>query len=374
MSETGRGRSIAICVLIFVISLPAGYVVLQIVNEAINWLWFEVPDGLAAPALCVLVLAVPAVAGVAVALMRSHGNDGHNPMFGIALNPISGRDYPSIIGAIAATLIGGLVLGPEVAMVSTGAVIGTAIAKRTGIPVKNGTGVGAGAAILALFVGPLLDGSFSVSRSYTYKPWDLVGAIIVGAVTAGVILAGRYLSIGILKLHGGDRPKVLVMAIAGLVVGVVALAYHFGTGHDVSLVLTSGESNVKQMLTLGSTGAIAITLVAKWIGYSVSMGGGFRGGPFFPAIYIGAGLGAIAAIINPNFAQGTVAAGITASVVYLAHPKWGVTLLLAIVLGMLIGGPELIPLAVVAAAVAKIIPEIKVSTKPTGEEEITEVR
>lgn len=374
MADKRRGRAVGFGVLIAVLSLPLGYLVLTILQAAIDLLWVYAPSKLPTAGLVVVALAVPTLAGVAVAWLRS-GADGHNPMFGIALQPVTGQQYPWVIGAIAATLVGGLVLGPEVAMVSTGAFVGTEIASRSrAMDVTRGATVGALFAILALFVGPSLGGTFSVSPDYTFDWRDLVGSVGVAAVTTGAIALGRFLSIGVLRLHGGDRPRTVVLAAAGFLVGALALGYTLGTGNEISLVLTSGEHEVKPLLALGTAGAIGLTVAIKWLAYSLSMGGGFRGGPFFPAIFIGAGIGAIATTVTPDYANAAAVAGMTAAVIYLAHPTWAVTLALGIVLGLLVGGPELIPLAVAAAAVAKLIPGVRDSTKPTGAQTIKEVR
>jgi hypothetical protein len=371
MTKSSRSRQIGVGALIAVVSLLLGYLVLSVLQLAIEWLWFTTPDTLPDPALWALVLGLPTLAGVAVAWLRSHGADGHSPLFGIALNPVTAADYPSIIGAIAATLVGGLVLGPEVALVSTGAFVGTEMARRTGaLTTIRGATVGALAAVLALFVGPSVAGTFSVAPGYSFQPVDLIGAVGVGAATAAVIVVSRVLAIGVLRLHGGDRPRMLVLALCGLGVGVIALAYHLATGHEVGLVLTSGENEVKPLLALGSAGAIGWTIAAKWLAYSLSMGGGFRGGPFFPAIYIGAGVGAIATLLTPGIAQGAVGAGLTAAIIYLAQPKWAITVGLGVVMGLLCGGPQIIPLTVAAAVVAALLPGLRDSTKPTGEQQI----
>ncbi len=371
MADKRHGRAVGFGVLIAVLSLPLGYLVLTILQAAIDLLWVYAPSKLPTAGVVVLALAVPTLAGVAVAWLRS-GADGHNPMFGIALQPVTGKQYPWVIGAIAATLVGGLVLGPEVAMVSTGAFVGTEIASRSrAMDVTRGATVGA---LFAIFVGPSLGGTFSVSPDYVFDWKDLVGAVGVAAVTTAAIALGRFLSIGVLRLHGGDRPRTVVLAAAGFLVGALALGYTLGTANEISLVLTSGEHEVKPLLALGTAGAIGLTVLIKWLAYSLSMGGGFRGGPFFPAIFIGAGIGAIATTVTPDYANAAAVAGMTAAVIYLAHPKWAVTLALGIVLGLLVGGPELIPLAVAAAAVAKLIPGVRDSTKPTGAQAIKEVR
>lgn len=359
MASASRARAIGFGLLIAAISLPMGYLVLTVMEGLIHVMWVMAPGALSGPALWALVLGVPTLAGVVVAWLRIHGNDGHNPLQGIAIFPISLREYPAIIGAIAATLVGGLVLGPEVAMVSTGATVGTLFARRGGFTPMRAATIGAGAAILALFVNPLLSGSFDVAPNYVFAGYDLLGAVGVGALTAAVLTGGRFLAIGIERLHGGNRPRTIVLAAAGLLVGALALAYVLGTGNEVNLVLTSGESNVKELISLGGVGIIGLTIAAKWLAYSVSLGSGFRGGPFFPAIYIGAGVGAIVTQLTPSTAEGAVVAGMTAAIVYLAHSNWTATIVIGAVIGMITGGWQLIPIAVVAAIVARLLPEVK---------------
>lgn len=359
-----KARSIWYGILIAVLALPAGYIVLSVVQYVADWLWFSVPTTLGTGALWAFVLLVPAVAGALVVWLRKVGNPGHNPLSGISMAPVTAKDYPSILGAIAITLFGGLVLGPEAAIVCTGAVIGTVIGSRVGMDLKHSVGIGSIAAILALFVHPIQHGTFTVASGYQFRGSDLIGALVVGIVTSFVILVGRWLAIGVLKLHRGDSPRYLVTVGAGLLVGLLAMGYHVTTGNNVALVMTSGESNVKSLLALGSVGMILATVALKWLAYSLSMGSGFRGGPFFPAIFVGAGIGGAAGIAAPDIAQGAVVAGIAAAVVYLAHPSWLVTGILAVALGLIGGGPLVIPLTIVAVVVAKLIPALKYEAAP----------
>ncbi|MFT6565081.1 MAG: hypothetical protein ACJAY5_001844, partial [Actinomycetes bacterium] len=276
METPSRGRTLAVLAVIAVLSLPLGYVILEVLEGLIELLWVDLPDAAPDPVIWAITLMIPTVAGILVAVIRRRGNDGHNPLSGIAINPIPARDYPSVIGAIACTLIGGLVLGPEVALVSTGAFVGTVIGTKTGVNLKVAVPVGAVSAILALFVSAMVHSSFSSPDTYQFDIRDLVGAVGVAAATALAIGVGRFLSIGILTLHGGDKPRISVLAASGFLVGAIALAYYIGTGNEIALVLTSGESETQALIALGSTGAIAITIAAKWLAYSISMGAGFR--------------------------------------------------------------------------------------------------
>ena len=356
--EQTKARTYGVGLLIAVLALPAGFVILEIVQLLVHKMWFELPQTLGTSVLWLVTLGVPTLAGLAVVWLRRHGNDGHSPVGGISFAPVSARDYPTVIGAIVVSLAGGLVLGPEAAMVCTGAVIGTVVGSKFGLPIKTSVGFGSAAAILALLVTPIKDGTFTVASTYQFRFLDLLGALLVGLITAVVIMIGRLLALRIGSLSGAASPTYVFTAGAALVVGLLAMVYHSVWGQDVVLVLTSGEGSVKQLLALGSVGMILITVAFKWLAYSISMGSGFRGGPFFPSIFVGAGIGGVVGLIGPDIASGAAVAGMVAAVVYLAHPGWVGVVVIAVPLSLIGGGVELIPLGLVAAVVAKLVPEV----------------
>lgn len=354
-----RIATVFACLIVGAVAVVAGFVVLQIIESSLDWLWFSIAPDLSTPLMWIFVLGLPVIAGILVALIRKAGNDGHNPLMGIAVSPVEPVDYPSIIGGIAITLIGGLVLGPEAAMVCTGAVVGAFLGSRMGLSVKVRTSVGIAGAVLALFIKPILHGNFDVSSNYQFRFNDLIGAALIGVLTGVVIWGSRWLAIRILKHHMFANPNVAAMAILGLIVGLLAMIYHSTTGHSVALVMTSGENNVKNLLAIGSVGGILVTMAFKWVAYALSMGGGFRGGPFFPAIFLGAGTGGIITLVAPDIAHAGAAAGITAAFVYLAHPKWSFVIVFSIIMGLIAGGVTTIPIAIVAGIFARLIPEQK---------------
>ncbi len=368
VAQSSQRRGMLTALLIAVISLPVAFVILTMVQEGIHLLWVELANSMSRPALWAMVMVVPTLAGVGVALLRKHGEDGHNPLGGLASNPLTFRQYLSVIAAILVTLLGGLVLGPEVALVSTGAMVGTVLGRRRGdLDEKRAVLIGVIFAVLALFVGPVLTGNFDVAPNYTFAWVDLFGGLAVAAATAGVLTAGRLLSIGIVRLRGGDVPAVWPMAAAGAAIGLIVVGYSASTGNPVSLVLTSGEEQVRPMLALGTASAIALTVAVKWLAYAISMGSGFRGGPYFPALFVGGGIGGIAMALAPSLSQAAPACGLIAALVYLAHPKLPAAAIAGAVLGGLIGGWQLIPAAVVAAVVAALLPEVRLTTDAAGD-------
>ena len=85
--------------------------------------------------------------------IAQHGNGAPAPLGGIAISSLTPREYVGVILAILASLFGGIVLGPEVALVATGSVVGTVIAKRMRFTdpedAKKIVGVGAVGSVMA---------------------------------------------------------------------------------------------------------------------------------------------------------------------------------------------------------------------------------
>jgi H+/Cl- antiporter ClcA len=134
----------------------------------------------------------------------------------------------------------------------------------------------------------------------------------------------------------------------GLAVGLVAQIADW-LGADSQDVLFSGQAGVPDEAT-ASAKILVILLVGKALGYGVSLGCGFRGGPVFPAIFLGIAVAEFAHAwfdVSPTLAV-TVgsAAGMAA----------GTRLLITSTLfaGLLVGhaGLDAIPAAVLAAAAA----------------------
>jgi len=115
-------------------------------------------------------------------------------------------------------------------------------------------------------------------------------------------------------------------------------------------VLFSGQSSVPVLLGGAPAEVLLVLLVTKALAYAVSMGGGFRGGPIFPAVFVGVALAGLAVTlldVSPTLA---VAAGTAAAMASTSR------LLVSAVLfaGLLVGpaGFDAAPAAVLAAVAA----------------------
>lgn len=345
-----------------VIGLIFGYVVLETVNAGIAYIWETVPSGWETTPIW-YVVGILVVAAVLVYVIRTYvGDAGHSPLAGIKVSSLTPKEYVGAILAILASLFGGVVLGPEVALVASGSVVGGLVAKwfkRTDPQdEKKIVGFGALGAILALFVGPLLAGTASMDGSPTSIDVDQLGWAIVVAVIATIAISIARLVGFLVARATGPRPHLLILVGSALVIAVAALVMHYGTGQPVLYVVTSGEELITELPELTSIGTVAAIIIFKAIAYAVSLGSGFRGGPFFPAMFIGAASGLLVALAlpsGPNI-QAAIVVGVVASVIATAPMKWPVAIVLGIVIGFAMGTWTLVPAALIGAVVARAIP------------------
>jgi hypothetical protein len=98
---------------------------------------------------------------------------------------------------------------------------------------------------------------------------------------------------------GQDLPVVLLCG-AGLVVGLLAVGFRAVTSPAGGPGAVLGESALPQVIAETSAGVLALLLVVKGAAYALSLGAGFRGGPTFPAVTLGAVTGVLASIVLPG--------------------------------------------------------------------------
>ena len=176
---------------------------------------------------------------------------------------------------------------------------------------------------------------------------DLGVAIVVGVVTALLITAIRRAAA---RLETQQRARLpLVLLGGGLAVGLLA-QLSIALGADWDEVLFSGQSAVPEIVAEGSLAIVLLVLAAKALAFAICLGCGFRGGPVFPAIFLGVGIATLAVVafdVSPTLA---VAAGAAAGMAAGTRLVFS-SLLFA---GLLVGRPGLdaIPAAVLAVAAA----------------------
>ena len=178
--------------------------------------------------------------------------------------------------------------------------------------------------------------------------WALVIGIAAALVGTGIRWLGRL-------LHPyAERWTLLAVPLAGLVVAALAVLYAEGTGKASSDVLFSGQSALPGLIQHASSytvGALLLLMVCKGLAYGVSLSS-FRGGPIFPAMFVGAA-GGIAMSHLPGLpVVAGVAMGIGAmSAVMLTLPLTSVLLPSLLLLS---DGLAVMPLVIVAVVVAYV--------------------
>jgi chloride channel protein, CIC family len=373
---------------------------LALVEQLEDVLWHDLPDwlGQSEPAWY-LVMALPAVGGAIVAFARSKlpGDGGHTPIRGLSAEPTPVSAAPGVALAAIGTLAFGAVLGPEAPLIALGSVVGLAVAPFIKLGPRESAVLataGSFSAIAALFGGPLVAGLLLVEAGVAMgamlipmllpglvaaacgyavftalRDWtgvgdttlavpglpqydgasleDLLVAIVVGVAAGLGMVAIRRLGTAIDGMRGPPMPAMLIAG--GLAVGVLAVLADV-LGADSQDVLFSGQASLPALVAEGSAGIVIVLLVAKGLGYAISLGSGFRGGPVFPAVFLGTGLAMLAVIIldvSPTFA---VAVGTAAGMAAMTRLVFAALLLGTVLVGT--AGLDAAPAAVLAGVAA----------------------
>jgi H+/Cl- antiporter ClcA len=177
--------------------------------------------------------------------------------------------------------------------------------------------------------------------------YDLILAVIVGVLTAILITVVRRFAHRVADLPRPPMPALLLGG--GLAVGGLA-EFADLLGANSQDVLFSGQASVPGLVTENSAKIVLLLLVFKGLAYAVSLGCGFRGGPIFPAIYLG-----IAVIAFPVVwfdISSTVAVAIGAAAGMAAMTRLLLTPMLFAALLVGLQGVDTVPAAVLAASSA----------------------
>jgi H+/Cl- antiporter ClcA len=410
--ELLKSRSyIAVLVFGAIIGVPVAviaYFFLKLVSEADTYLFTTLPNDLGfhgAPTWWPVPLL--ALSGLLVGLTIQYlpGTAGHKPAEGFkAGGPVSAIELPGIIFAALATLCLGAVLGPEAPLIAIGSgmsvlilhlikrdapgqavlVIGAAgsfaaISTLLGSPIvgafllMEAAGIGGPMldvimvpGLLAAGIGTLifvgLDnltgfGTFSLAIPNIPHFGSPTGGEFGWAIVIGLAAAVVGISISRLALLLQpivERGKVLLTPVLGLAIAGLAIVFFEISGKSSSQVLFSGEAALAPLVEQAATwsvGALVLLVLCKGLAYLLSLSA-FRGGPTFPAMFIGAAGGiALSHSVGLPMIAG-VAMGIGAmSVVMLGLP------LTSVLLGVIFlqaDAVPLTPLVIVAVVVAYV--------------------
>ena len=412
--ELLRSRSyLALLVLGAIIGVPVATVAfffLQAVSETQQFMFDTLPGklGFESPPVW-WQIPLLALSGLLVALTIRYlpGTGGHRPAEGFktggAVQPI---ELPGIIIAAFATLSLGVVLGPEAPLIAIGSgmgVLAVHLIKRDA-PEMAGVVIGAAGSFAAIstLLGSPLAGAFLMMEAAGLGG-ALIGVVLVpGLLAAGVgslifiglndwtgfddlslgaptlppvgsptgaeflwaiaigILAAllgafiRRLALRLQPIVSGRRSLVLT-PLAGVGIGVLALIFVEATDKSVDNVLYSGQDQLAPLMEQAATwsaGALVLLVLCKGLAYSLALSG-FRGGPVFPGMFIGA-VGGIALSHLPGLSMIAGAAmGIGAMTVAMLGLPIVSLLLVTLFLGA--DGLQVTPVVIVAIVVAYVV-------------------
>ena len=174
-------------------------------------------------------------------------------------------------------------------------------------------------------------------------------ALAIGVAAAGLSAGLRWLALRV--RDGVGRRLVPVTTLLGLVMAGLAILYAQLTGHPASNVLFSGQAALPGLIDHSAdytVGALVLLLVCKGLAYVAALSG-FRGGPTFPAMFIGAAGGiALSHLPGLSLVAG-VAMGLAAMTVGMLRLPMSAVLLTTLFLGS--DGFAVMPLVIVATVV-----------------------
>ena len=370
-------------------------------------LWWSLP-----------VLAVSGVI-VALAITRLPGEGGHLPARGLAPGGAPDlRVLPGVVLAGLASIAMGAVIGPEAPLIAIGsglALLTIRLARREMLqPVLMVVAAaGSFAALSFIFASPLIAavilieaagiggarlplvllpgmlaagigtlvslgmGSFTGLSTSAYAlgrlqlpafshpnigqfGWTIALAVAV-AIVARLVMRGGLLT------HRFAAPRALLALPAiGLVISGLAIAFSQAADKNVNEVLFSGQDSLPGLVAQAGTwslSALALLIVFKGLAYMLSLGS-FRGGPTFPALFLGAAAGLMASHLPDFPLTPAVAVGMGAAIAaVLKLPLSAVVLstMLTVKAGV---GDE--PLIIVGVVVAYLV-ALKMSAPPSAE-------
>jgi H+/Cl- antiporter ClcA len=331
---------------------------LELVHNMQTWVFTDIPDDLGFESTPLWwSLPVLALAGLiaAFAIVRLPGRGGHVPAEGLNPAPTQPVELPGVILAAIATIGLGLVLGPEAPLIAMGGGIGLLAVQllRDDAPPELGEVVAASgtfAAVAFLFGSPIIAAVLLIEASGlggSRLPLVLVPGLLASGIGSLVWLGmGSWtglntdeISISPLQLPDYARPDLvdfgwtillavavavvtfaifrlarethrvasgrpfLVLPAIGVAVSALAIGFSEAADHSVDNVLFSGETALAPLVSAPeawSLSALALLIGFKGVAYGLSLGS-FRGGPVFPAMFLGAAGGLMAAQL-PGFA------------------------------------------------------------------------
>lgn len=352
-------------------------------------------------------LPLLAVGGLLVGLTVRYlpGRGGHEPTAGF--QPVGAPppvELPGIFLAALATLCFAAVLGPEAPLLALGSGLAAGAVRlvRRDPPEQMSAVLGAAgsfAAVSSLLGSPLL-GAFLLMEASGLGGVMMTAVLVPGLLAAGVgalvfVGLGSWTGLGTYSLALRDVPeavrptaaefgwalviglsaalvgagirwlavrlrtrverrRVVASVVIGLVVAGLAIGYAESTGKPATDVLYSGQTALGPFLTHSATysvGALALLVLCKGLAFCASLSA-FRGGPIFPAMFVGAAGG----ILCSHLPGLSLVAGFAMGIGAMSAAMLRLPLVSVLLATLLIGsqGITVMPLVIVTVVVSYV--------------------
>jgi H+/Cl- antiporter ClcA len=380
------------------------------VNKVQAWVYTDLPNHFLSGTLrtwwpAIMLTLAGLLTGLIVAKLPGQG--GEMPAEG--LKPGGGPPHPSYLWSIALAAIVsigfGAVIGPEAPLIALGGGLAYFLIRliKKNIEPRAGSVMAASGSFAAVstLLGSPLTGAFLLMEASGLGGLTMELVLLPGILAAGIgylIFLGldsltglgtfslavpnlpRYgsptfsqflwsIGIGItaalliaiirrlaLSLRTTlQRNLVIFTAVAGLLIGLLAVAFTSWTGQSNSYILFSGQNELPALFSNGlqfSAGTLILIVLLKGAAYCLSLIG-FRGGPTFPAMFLGAVIGVLLSRVTGLVMVAGVAMGMGAMVASMLRLPLTAVLLTTLFLGA--DGVKTMPLTIVAVVVAYVI-------------------
>ncbi|MFH0515937.1 chloride channel protein [Streptomyces sp. M41] len=386
----------------------AAFWFLAALHELEHALWADLPEALGwntPPWWWPLPLLT--LAGLTVGLVVRHlpGTGGHVPAAGLNPHGPSTSALPGVLLAALASLPLGAVLGPEAPLIALGGGLALLLAQLARAPVTAQSApllgaAGAAAALPAIFGNPLVGAVILIEVAGVGGPrlfavmlpallssgigslvftgfgrwtglstgnlslkgltsprldagdvvWAVLLAVAIGAAMHYVINTGRLAAVFV------SKRTVLHTTACALAAGACAAVYALAVDRSPAEVASSGQAALSRLAEdphAWGVGALIAVLLCKGAAYALCLGS-LRGGPVFPALFLGAATGVLLAPLPglgvvPGLAAGMAAAGAAA----LRLPVSS-----AVLAVLLLGSAAMTPVVILAAVVGFVTVEL----------------
>ncbi len=415
LRSPGYPKLLVFCAFIGIPVSLAAFWFLVGLHELEHVLWADLPQALGhdgPPWWWPLPLLL--VAGVLVGLVVTHlpGSGGHVPAAGIQVGGSSPAVLPGVLLAAAASLPLGAVLGPEAPLIALGgglALLFRDLAQAPATPQNTALlgAAGAAAAISAIFGNPVVaavllievagvggpqlfavmlpallssgvgslvftglgrwtglgTGELSLKLSAPFPRLDVADVLWSLAVAVAVAAAMHPVRAGAQAVATYVRARPLVRTVpCALGAGVCAALYALVTGRSSGEVASSGQAALSALAAdpqAWGTGALVAVLAFKGAAYTLCLGS-LRGGPVFPALFLGAAAGVLLAPLPGLGVAPAMAAGMAAATA--ATLRLPVSSVVLVVL--ILGSTAMMPVVILATVVAFVVTELLPPGRP----------